>query len=82
MSITIRDLKVEEKDLSEAEMATIVKLQDLSKQSATLRASQQDIALLYQHYEQALYNSVAESQEEDSVITEEKVVTKKRTSKK
>ena len=63
MSITIRDLKVEEKDLSEAEMATIVKLQDLSKQSATLRASQQDIALLYQHYEQALYTSVSGSLE-------------------
>lgn len=63
MSITLRDLTVEEDELSGPQKATVIKLQELSKQSDNLRATAQDVSLLYRHYEQALYASVVESRE-------------------
>lgn len=58
MSITLRDLTVEEDELSGPQKATVIKLQELSKQSDNLRATAQDVSLLYRHYENALYTSV------------------------
>jgi len=63
MSITLRDLTVEEAELSGPQRDTIIKLQGLSKQSDNLKATLQDVSLLYRHYEQALYASVVESRE-------------------
>ena len=63
MSITLRDLTVEEGELSGPQRDTIIKLQGLSKQSDNLKATLQDVSLLYRHYEQALYASVVESRE-------------------